>query len=606
VVNPESSPSLTTLQKCLASEDGRFVDEFRRCSLPAVLIEVLPSWMSDERPWAREQIKKYLLQEPIAAGHPVVIKRMYKHFEKCGDPEILPLFLVSFDRLIRHRSSRQRMSARKQKDSPADEQSHAQSHGEPEQHAPGPDKKPGANRGAFQRRTRTYLRRRVWRYFRRLSYLDASVYRQAIVRALIHYQDSDFHCDEHVLDNWSLMHACYFHHPILQFTTAHTNLRAGASLSSLSAAPYRPEVWQTSESTADLIQLLSDAQSRRVRNWAMELFLRDHSEAVQEQNPERLLSLVTHSDLRVRQFAAAHAERHPGLASTSVTFWLDLAHKADAAVLPWLCRLMKQVVDPEPLETSQIVELTTAEPTPLAELGFEWLKACHAITPLNAEESGVSRKALAAGDSPTEPAASALPLTGWESWDRLLGSLALARCEALSAEICEWALAKLSALPDSDADSILGFFDSSSKPMRSAALTWLATSPTQGNQDPALWSRLAESPWDDVRLTLAELLQDRAISTNDLDVIPDSLWCSVLLSIHQGSRLKARAIDQIRLAIEQRPAQTDTLLPALAVAVRSLRAPERRSALAAIAGLLQTHPELHPEVQRHLPELEVL
>jgi hypothetical protein len=571
VVNPESSPSLTTLQKCLADEDGRFVDEFRRCSLPAVLTEVLPSWLTDERPWAREQVKKYLLQETSSPGHDVVIKRMYKHFEQSGDPEILPLFLVFFDRLIRRRITRQRMSVRKRKGSPADEGS--RSGYQSEQCALDSDKATRSENRPFRRRTRTYLRRRVWRYFRRLSYRDPSAYRQAIARALIHYQDSDFRCDEHVLDNWSLMHACYSHHPILQFTTAHTNLRAGASLASLTAAPFQPEIWKTSESIAELTELLRDAQSARVRNWAMEIIQRDHSESGHEFNPEQLLSLLTHNDSRVRQFAAAQAERHPRLASTSVTFWLYLAHKADAAVLPWLCRLIKRLVDPEQLETSQIVGLTTAEPTPLAELGLAWLKDRQAQTPLTSAE---------------------------------ISSLAVAKCDALAAEICEWALAQLSALPACDADSILGFFDSASSPMRTAALTWLASATAHGNQDPALWSLLAESPWPDVRRPLAELLQVRARSTRNLNVIADSVWCSILLSIHQGSRLKARAIEQIRIAIEQRPAQTDTLLPALAVAVRSLRAPERRSALAAIAGLLQSHPELHPEVQRHLPEVEVL
>jgi len=614
VVNPESSSTLTTIQKCLSSEDGRFIDEFRHCSAPAVLVEILPSWMTDERPWARAQVKQYLLHQPNSPGHDVVIKRMYKHFEQTGDPEILPLFLVSFDRLIRRRITRQRVSARSGKNSRANDQSGVHSPAQSQQRTPDPVEKTRCEHRPFRRRTRTYLRRRVWRYFRRLSYQDPSAYRQAIARALIHYQDSDFHCDEHVLDNWSLMHACYFHHPNLQFTQAQTNLLAGASLSTLTAAPFQPEVWKTSESTAELIDLLRDAQSSRVRNWAMELFQHHHSGSVDELNPERLLSLLTHHDSRVRQFAAVQSERHPRLSSTSVTFWLDLTRKADAAVLPWLCQLMKQAVNPEQLETSQIIGLVTAEPTPLAELGFDWLKARHSQSPLTAAEpaagrdnaASVSRQALAADNSPTEPAASALPLTALEYRGRLLASLALAKCDALAAEICDWALTQLSAQSACDVDAMTGFFDSPSKPMRTAALTWLTTAATQGNTDPALWSRLVESPWEDVRQSLAELLLDRTVTIPNQDNVSDSVWCSVLLSIHQGSRLKAKAIEQIRLTIDQRPTQTDTLLPALAVAARSLRAPERRSTLAAIAQLLHTHPQLHPVVQRHLPELEVL
>ena len=53
------------------------------------------------------------------------------------------------------------------------------------------------------------------------------------------------------------------------------------------------------------------------------------------------------------------------------------------------------------------------------------------------------------------------------------------------------------------------------------------------------------------------------------------------------------------------PERADALLPVLAVAVRSLRRPERRAALAAVVTLVQTRPELADRIGQSLPELEI-
>ena len=81
------------------------------------------------------------------------------------------------------------------------------------------------------------------------------------------------------------------------------------------------------------------------------------------------------------------------------------------------------------------------------------------------------------------------------------------------------------------------------------------------------------------------------------------VWCSVLLGVHRGGRTKAKAMTQMQSALVAQPTHADTLLPVLAVAVRSLRAPERRSALSALASMMVRQPQLHAAIQRHLPEL---
>ena len=84
------------------------------------------------------------------------------------------------------------------------------------------------------------------------------------------------------------------------------------------------------------------------------------------------------------------------------------------------------------------------------------------------------------------------------------------------------------------------------------------------------------------------------------------LWTSVLLNIHRGGRKKLAALRQISDAIKQNPASAERLLPVLAVAIRSVRAPESRAGLSAILSTLTARPELKPLIGRELPELQVV
>jgi hypothetical protein len=79
----------------------------------------------------------------------------------------------------------------------------------------------------------------------------------------------------------------------------------------------------------------------------------------------------------------------------------------------------------------------------------------------------------------------------------------------------------------------------------------------------------------------------------------------VLLNIHRGGRAKLSALRQISDRILREPQNAKTLLPVLAIAIRSVRPPEARHGLAAIVTAVDRLPNLADEVKRELPELEL-
>jgi AmiR/NasT family two-component response regulator len=115
---------------------------------------------------------------------------------------------------------------------------------------------------------------------------------------------------------------------------------------------------------------------------------------------------------------------------------------------------------------------------------------------------------------------------------------------------------------------------------------------------------LIETPFSDLRLRIVDFLEResarRAGSTDDLK----TLWTAVLLGVHRGGRQKAKAVRQIGQAIVTDPGRTESLLPVLAVAVRSVRPPEARAGLAALMTALEARPELAEPIRRFLPELQ--
>jgi hypothetical protein len=357
----------------------------------------------------------------------------------------------------------------------------------------------------------------------------------------------------------------------LTFTAAHTNLSPGQSLANLSAAPYRPEIWKTAEGATQLINLVGNGQSSLVRVWAMELLRRDHQQAISQIDMKILVSLLKHTDARVQEFASQLFRDHQGLASMTVSAWLEVVEQSDRSLLPMICDAMTKHVASARLENPQLLLLATAEPVPVAALGLRMLQERHQQRRL----------------TPTEVA-----------------QLSRAQCAATAEEMTTWALRQLNSDENYSVDSVVEFFDGLLEPMRAAAMTWLEDSSSHGHDDAVLWSRLIETPFDDVRLRLVDCLQHRT-TLHDVDVNSlNHLWCSVLLGVHRGGRAKLKAMQQIQAAILRDSRHATKLLPVLSVAARSLRAPERRGAIAAMASLRNGNPELEAAIRSHLPEFQ--
>jgi hypothetical protein len=118
-----------------------------------------------------------------------------------------------------------------------------------------------------------------------------------------------------------------------------------------------------------------------------------------------------------------------------------------------------------------------------------------------------------------------------------------------------------------------------------------------------LWGALAESPYPDVRDFLVKHLAARAGSLSSEAL--RGVWATTLLAVHRGGRAKKKALDQIADRVAKTPSEAHELLPLLAIALRSVRAPERRTALAAIARAAHREPKLHAAIARYLPELTI-
>ena len=581
----DSRPSSLMLEECYAAADDRFLDEWVQFSRPEFLARFIERWMTDSRPWARQQLIRYLQRDLNFPGHEVVVKRMCKNLHSTGDHELLAHFMVAFDRFVRRGRIESSWRNRETRELIREEKLFAKSNktiqnetgrtaewgtGKYKRTVSLPDRLNQPGNRLFSQPTRYHLRRKVWRHFRWLSYRDADAFLSAMTTAIVQYRDNDFAVGENIIDNWSLMHVCYFHSDMLKFGAAHTNLRSGNSLADLSAAPYQPELWQRPDSSQHLLQIVTTANSALARVWAIELLQRDHRDATLRIEMHSLLRLLAHADPRVQQFASDVFEQHQGLTNLPVTTWLELLDQSDHAVLPIICAAMKKHVSAARLDTPQLIQLTSARPVPVAEFGFEFLKARHSERPLNSGE---------------------------------LTSVSRVRCEAMAGEITTWALSIFNS-EGYQTNDVVEFFDALSESMRDASMTWLELPGSRGYNDAALWARLVETPFDDVRLRVVECLHRRTkLPGAETDALAP-IWCAVMLGVHRGGRTKLKAISQMQAAILKQPARSTELLPVLAVAIRSLRLPERRSALAAVASIVQENSQFQAELQRLVPELQ--
>lgn len=565
------------VEECYAGEDARFVEQLRLVDQPKLLAAFADKWKRDPRPWARQQIFAYLDLPFDRPGHQPVVKHLFKHAEEANDDELMARFLVAFDCNVRRvittrwgwdfsarRGTQREVLAVPRDTIPAS----GATYRDMMTGRPVPMPLP-RNPRLFKYKTRYYLRRRAWRYFRKIGFGRPDAYPPAIARALALYRDADLKAGENILDSWGLMHACFGEHDAIEFGPAHPKVKESRSFSELSSAPAFSDTWKKPDSAPVLFKLLVQAQSRLVRVWARQSLERDHSSHTA--TVDELLQLLDHDDAEVQQFGARLLASAPGLATMPVSSWLRLLQTRNTEALAIVCEVFLKHVSVERLSLVQTVELACSIPVPVARLGLRFLQD-------RTIHSAEDRSAIVA--------------------------VADTKCGAVAGELTKWALGLLGARDAYQTDQVVRFFDSLREEARDAAWEWLTTPGSPGLDDPVLWSRLIETPFSDLRLRIVDFLERESERRAGSAANLKTLWTSVLLGVHRGGRQKAKAVRQIGQAMVADPACTESLLPVLAVAVRSVRPPEARAGLAAVMSALESRPELAEAIHRFLPELK--
>ena len=561
-----TGPSSLLLLEYLSAQDGHFLEVLTQATDPKTLAAVADAWKKDHRPWARQRILDYLDLPMSHPGHQPLVRRLFKNAEEKGDHELMGAFLAAFDVLVRRRlHTRHRWDSRL-RTSWTEQYLRADS----DTIRPPLEGLEELEGYLFSAKTRAYLRRRSWRYFRRLAHRKPADYIAAVALGLKRYRDEDLARGENILDCWGLMHACFFAHPAIRIGVSHVNLAPGHSLAELSAAPYLPKLWKTPQAASVLLDLVTTARSRLVRVWAMQLLRADHAANLAQVPVKQLLGLLDHADEEVQQFGAQLLEKAQGLETLPLETWLAMLGTKNPTALAVICELMRKHVTADRLDLRGRIELALSRATPIARLGFEYLKTSTIMT-------ASDREAIA--------------------------GLAVARCESIGREMAAWALRIIGEKTVYATDLIVPFFDSLNPAIRAGAWEWLAPE-SAGWGDSSLYARLLETPYEDIRLKLIESLETRSglpgAGTKDLSAI----WCAVLLGVHRGGRHKLKALRQIAEALEHDPKHAELLLPVLAIAMRSVRAPEARGGLAAVVGVVERRPELQKLVEKCFPELE--
>jgi hypothetical protein len=286
----------------------------------------------------------------------------------------------------------------------------------------------------------------------------------------------------------------------------------------------------------------------------------------------RVFELLEHPDEELQTLGLELLGSAAGLESAPLEAWTKLLESKNMDILEAVCALMAKLVSPELFTTDQLFLFATGPLGPVARLGLGWLKT----------------RDLPPAD---------------------LLRLAQVRSRSVAKDAVALARERLSVRPDFTPDWLLAFLDSTTREVREAAWTWFSEE-KRARHRLDLWAKLVESPYDDIRMAIVGYLERFAEIDTALRVLLaraplETIWATVLLNIHRGNRAKRLAAGQIAAAIERDPARAAQLLPLLAVAARSIRAPEFRAGLAAVVRTAVRRPEVADQIGRHFPELKL-
>lgn len=548
-MSPEGS--VLALEEFFAGGDPRFRTELSALNAPKKTGAFAEKWFRDPRPWAREMLREFLLDR--AFDQPLLkplVKRLFKLAEAAGDDRVMAWMLVAADTSIRRKETRNY-------------------HWPSRSFVPGLARAwPRQNDGqAFSVRTRHYLRRRAWRYFRRLGFKDPKRYLAGALEAATRYRDADVDSGVHLLDNWGLTHILFHHSPILRRQNNGWFLKDTASMRDLKPAPACPAAWDGDA----IFTLLLKSQARALRNTARAM-LKARPELTSKVPFPRVFELLEHADPDLQALGLDLLPHAAGLESAPLEAWTRLLESPSLDVLDAVCAMMAKLVNPQSFSADRLLLFATGPLGPIARLGLGWLR----IRELTVPE---------------------------------LLRLAQTRAPAAAAEAVALARERLAEQKDFNPEWLLPFLDSQNKDVRIAAWAWFSDE-KRARHRLDLWAKIVETPYDDVRIAIVSHLERFAEMDTALRVLLvraplETVWATVLLNIHRGNRAKRLAAGQIASAIEREPNKAPQFLPLLAVAARSIRAPEFRAGLAALVRAATRRPEIADQVARHFPELKL-
>lgn len=552
----------------LSAGADAFLETIRGMREPKALAGLADRWKNDPRPWARTMMQRYFELPFDQAGHQVVVKRLFKAVETRGDDAVMARCLMAFDRLVRRVRGRSFEWDRATRVMIQSEVLQTPRNVLAKTMSKYITPKKLEKFRLFKYRTRHYLQRRVWRYFRKLGFNDGSRYLAAVLPGLAAFQDADLAAGENLLDSWSLMHALHGESPAVEFSSLRAVLKEGRTLADLKPEPAFSQHWRTPAGVVAALELIVMAQSRLVRVWALAW----HQELARTISAapaaDILTRMLAHDDEEVQSYGARLLAECADAASWPLETWLKLLKCENPRVAQLLCDAMLKHVRDERITLAQRVEIALAKASPIARLGLRLLEK---TTPRDGKEREV--------------------ITGlWR-----------AQCLGIGGDIARWALAQLGTAEVYQMPAVCRFFDSANAGIREGAWAWMEQENSPGWPDAALWSRLAETPYADLRTRMIDALALRAskppVGADDLAPV----WTSVLLDVNRGGRQKLKALRQISGTLAATP--NEKLLPVLVATVRSIRGPEARAALAAVMSLLARRPELESAIAAALPEL---
>jgi hypothetical protein len=174
-------------EEYFANENPLFLETLRLMAQPQPLAALTDRWKTDPRPWARDQIFAYLSQPLDCSGHQPIVKRLFKQAEENKDHDLMGAFLLAFDWQVRRKLQVKRRWDFRARTATEEERLVTQRNVLPLKFKwQGRNPATGAAMSVpvraprdarlFKYRTRYYLRRRAWRYFRRLGHRDPAAY----------------------------------------------------------------------------------------------------------------------------------------------------------------------------------------------------------------------------------------------------------------------------------------------------------------------------------------------------------------------------------------------------------------------------------------------